>query len=216
MKKLNEEEYKKLSISEFSKAAEKYETDQAGIYKMCRNDYPPILAEIEKEDFETLLDIDCGTAPMISLLKEKYPSKKYTGIDLTPKMIEVAKSKNLDNTEFVVGDAENLPFKNNSFDIIINSQSFHHYPNPQNFFNEVSRVLKPNGKLILRDNTSAKWVLWIMNNIELPLANLIGHGDVKAHSLDEVREYCKISNLKVEKLEHRFPHRLHLVARKEK
>ena len=216
MKKLNEEEYKKLSISEFSKAAEKYETDQAGIYKMCRNDYPPILTEIEKENFETLLDIGCGTAPMISLLKEKYPSKKYTGIDLTPRMIEVAKSKNLDNTEFVVGDAENLPFKDNSFDIIINSQSFHHYPNPQSFFNEVSRVLKPNGKLILRDNTSAKWVLWIMNNIELPLANLIGHGDVKAHSLDEVREYCKISNLKVEKLEHRFPHRLHLVARKEK
>ena len=155
-----------------------------------------------------LLDIGCGTAPMISLLKEKYPSKKYTGIDLTPRMIEVAKSKNLDNAEFIVGDAENLPFKDNSFDIIINSQSFHHYPNPQSFFNEVSRVLKPNGKLILRDNTSAKWVLWIINNIELP--------HVKAHSLDEIREYCKISNLKVEKLEHRFPHRLHLVARKEK
>ena len=32
-------EYKELSISEFNKVAEKYETDKAGIYKMCRNDY---------------------------------------------------------------------------------------------------------------------------------------------------------------------------------
>ena len=33
-------EYKKVSIAEFSKAAEVYETDQAGVYKMCKKDYP--------------------------------------------------------------------------------------------------------------------------------------------------------------------------------
>ncbi|OUM66280.1 hypothetical protein PIROE2DRAFT_59463 [Piromyces sp. E2] len=206
------EEYKQLSIKEFHSAAEKYETDKAGIYKMCKDDYSPILEEIEKVQFETLLDAGCGTAPMISLLKEKYPDKKYTGVDLSEKMIEKAKEKNLENTEFVVGDCENLPFEENSFDIVINSQSFHHYPNPQDFFNSVYKVLKPGGRFIMRDNTGNRVVKWLVNNVEMPLANMIGHGDVRIYSLDEVREFCKNANLEVETLEQRKGFRLHLVA----
>ena len=38
---------------------------------------------------------------------------------------------------------------------------------------------------------------WFANNVELPLANLTGHGDVKMHTLEEVRGYCKKANLKV-------------------
>lgn len=208
-------EYKELSIKEFNKAAEKYESGHAGIYEMCKEDYPPILEEIRKINFESLLDAGCGTAPMISLLHEEYGDKKYTGIDLSPKMIEQAKKKNLENTEFIVGDCENLPFEKNSFDIVINSQSFHHYPNPQDFFNSVYKVLKPGGKLILRDNTTNKALIWIVNHIELPLANLIGHGDVKVHSIDEVRGYCKKAGLKIEKIEKQPKMRMHLVAVKE-
>lgn len=208
------EEYKQLSISEFTKAAKNYENDKAGIYKMCRKDYPPTLAEIRNKPFETLLDAGCGTAPMISLLADEYPKAHYTGLDLTPEMISQAKSKGLQNAEFVVGDCEEMPFADESFDIVINSQSFHHYPDPQAFFNEVARVLKPGGKLILRDNTGAKAVMWFVNHIELPLANLIGHGDVKAHTIEEVRDYCKNAGLTVEKIERQKGFRLHLVARK--
>ena len=86
-------DYKKLSIREFTKAAKVYESNQAGIYRMCRKDYPDVLAELEKEPFNDLLDCGCGTAPMLTLLCKKYPKKHYTGIDLTPKMIEVARSK---------------------------------------------------------------------------------------------------------------------------
>ena len=48
-----------------------------------------------KEPWNTLLDAGCGSAPMITLLSEKYPDRNYTGIDLTPKMIEQAKKKNI-------------------------------------------------------------------------------------------------------------------------
>ena len=54
-------EYKNLSVKEFTKAAEIYESDQAGIYNMCKKDYPDILAELEKEPFNDLLDCGCGT-----------------------------------------------------------------------------------------------------------------------------------------------------------
>ena len=208
------EEYKNLSIKEFTKAAQRYDSDNAGIYDMCKDDYPPILEELRKEPFEMLLDAGCGTAPMLSLLTKEYPEKHFVGLDLTPEMINKAKEKNLPNTELIVGDCENLPFEAEIFDAIINSQSFHHYPDPQAFFDSVYRVLKPGGCLILRDNTGPKWIMWIMNRILLPLANLIGHGDVKGYLIPEVREMCEKAGLIVEKLEAQKGYRMHLVARK--
>lgn len=101
---MTNEEYKQLSIKEFTKAAGRYEGNHAGVYEMCKKDYPDILEEIEKEPFMNLLDAGCGPAPMISLLSEKYPDKYYTGLDLTPAMIEEAKKKNIPNAVFVVWD----------------------------------------------------------------------------------------------------------------
>mgnify|MGYP000888306775 FL=1 len=134
---MTNEEYKNMSVREFTKAAGRYESNHAGIYEMCKKDYPDILEELEKEAFSDLLDAGCGPAPMISLLAEKYPERHYTGLDLTPAMIEQAKMKQIPNAEFVVGDCENFPFEENAFDAIICSNSFHHYPNPQAFFDSV-------------------------------------------------------------------------------
>lgn len=105
---MTNEEYKQLSIKEFTEAAKRYEGDHAGLYEMCKKDYPDILEELEKEPFIDLLDAGCGPAPMISLLSEKYPDRHYTGLDLTPAMIEEAKKKNIPNAVFVVGDCERL------------------------------------------------------------------------------------------------------------
>ena len=212
---MTDEEYKNMSVKEFTKAAKNYESDHAGIYKMCKKDYPDILEELEKEDFSDLLDAGCGPAPMISLLAEKYPDRHYTGLDLTPAMIEQAKKKNIPNADFVVGDCENFPFEDNAFDAIICSNSFHHYPNPQAFFDSAKRCLRPGGRLVLRDVTSDnKLLLWFMDKIELPLANLCGHGDVTIATREVVTDCCKKAGLKVEKLEIRKGMRMHCVVSK--
>ena len=101
---MKNEEYKKLSIAEFTKAAGRYESNHAGIYEMCKKDYPDILEELEEEPFRDLLDAGCGPAPMVSLLAEKYPDRHYTGLDLTPAMIEQAKKKNISTATFVVSN----------------------------------------------------------------------------------------------------------------
>lgn len=207
-------QYKELTIKEFSKAAKVYESGHAGIYEMCKEDYPFISAELQKEEYHDLLDCGCGTGPMISLLHEQDPDKNYTGLDLTPKMIEAAQAKHLSNTAFVIGDAEAMPFADESFDAVICSNSFHHYPDPASFFKEVHRVLKLQGRLILQDYTAGKLLLWLMNHTEMPLANLIGHGDVKAYGMDEIRQFCKEASLTIEKLERGKKFRMHLVARK--
>ena len=211
---MNSDQYKALSIQEFTKAADVYDSGHAGIYELCKDDYPPILKELEKEPFGTLLDVGCGTGPMIELLSGKYPEKHYTGLDLTPRMIDVAKAKGIPNTSFLVGDSENLPFADESFDAVICANSFHHYPNPQRFFDGTRRVLKHGGRMILRDYTSFRPIVWLMNHIEMPLANIFGHGDVRGYTLDEVRAFCERAGLQVETLERRSKFRLHLVARR--
>ncbi len=212
---MTDRNYKELSRQEFSKAAKVYETDEGGIYKMCKKDYPDVLAELEKEEFTDLLDCGCGPAPMLRLLHEKYPEKHFTGIDLTPEMIEVARKKNMQDVELVVGDCEKLPFADASFDAVICCHSFHHYPNVQDFFDSVYRVLRPGGRLVLRDmtmNTAA--VRWFCNHVELPLANLMGHGDVHVYGKEEVRKLCEKAGLNMERFERRGFCRMHCVARK--
>jgi len=212
---MTDKEYKDLSRREFAKAARVYETDKGGVYKMCKMDYPDVLEELEKEPFNDLLDCGCGPAPMLTLLHEKYPQKHYTGIDLTPEMIETAKSKNLKDVELVVGDCEKLPFDDESYDVVICCQSFHHYPNVQDFFDSVYRVLRPGGRLILRDMTAKTApVRWFFNHIEMPIINLTGHGDVHVYGVDEVGRLCDRAGLRMERGEKRGFFRLHCVARK--
>ena len=93
--------------------------------------------------------------------------------------------------------------------------SFHHYPDPQAFFDSVKRCLRPNGRLILRDVTSDNKVsVWLMNTLEMPLANICGHGDVQVPTRDVVIKCCKKAGLKVEKFEIRKGMRMHCVVRK--
>ena len=208
------EEYKQLSIKEFTQAAKIYDSRHAGIYELCKGDYPPILAELEKEPFHDVLDCGCGTGPMIQILHEKYPDKHYVGLDLTPEMVRVAQAKQLSNTEFLVGDSENLPFAEETFDAVICTNSFHHYPHPQKFFDGAYRVLRSGGRLILRDYTSSNFVVWLMNHLEMPLANLIGHGDVKIYKSTEFVAMAEKAGFTVLTMEKQKAFRAHLVARK--
>ena len=80
---------------------------------------------------------------------------------------------------------------------------------------QVKRCLRPNGRLILRDVTSDNKVLvWLMNTLEMPLANICGHGDVRVPTRDMVMKCCRKAGLKVEKFETRKGMRMHCVVRK--
>ena len=210
----SDKEYKELSISEFTRAAARYESDNAGVYETCKKDYPEIIEILKEREFDTLLDAGCGPAPLIALLAGMYPEKHFTGIDLTPAMIEKAKEKNLANAEFVVGDCENLPFEDNSFDVIVCCESFHHYPNPQDFFDSVQRCLKPGGILFLRDYAADGFTAWFANHLMMPLANLAGHGDVGAYSKEKLFAMCEKSGLTVEEFRMVSKVKMNLIAKK--
>lgn len=215
---MTNEEYKTMSLKEFDRAAEKFDDDDPSVYNLCRRDYPDVLAEAVKEPFSDLLDAGCGTGAMLGMFRKDCPRKNYTGIDLSEKMIETANRKKLDGVRFVAGDCENLPFEEDSFDVVTCSMSFHHYPNPENFFKSLFKVLRPGGRLILRDMAAkSKIMMWFFNHIEIPILNKVLHkGDVHVYSEKDIQRLCVVSGMKLESYEVRKGFRLHCVVRKER
>lgn len=213
---MKSEEYKKLSLREFDKAAAKFDDNDPSVYNMCRKDYPDVYAEAISEPFADLLDAGCGTGAMLGMFKKDCPNKNYTGIDMSEKMIETAKKKHPEGIEFIIGDCESLPFPNDSFDTVTCSMSFHHYPDPEKFFMGLQRVLRPGGRLILRDMASSNsFVMWFINHIEIPTINKVFRkGDVHCYTQNDILRLCIANGLKLEKYEVRKGFRLHCVVRK--
>ncbi len=100
-----------------------------------------------------ILEIGCGNGNGTKLIKKYFEPKKIVAIDLDPKMIKIAKKNNIDpSILFSVGDAANLAsIPDKSFDAIFDFGIIHHIPNWKDCLQELKRVLKPSGQLILED-----------------------------------------------------------------
>ncbi len=101
-----------------------------------------------------ILDLATGTGDLAIEVAQKFPQAHITGLDLAPEMLEIgkikAKKKNLSRSiTFVEGDAENLPFSNNTFDAITVAFGVRNFENVQKGLVEMNRVLKPGGQLII-------------------------------------------------------------------
>jgi ubiquinone/menaquinone biosynthesis C-methylase UbiE len=103
-----------------------------------------------------LLDIATGGGHVANALAPFY--EKVTALDLTPKMLQKAQefieSNGVTNVSFVQGDAENLPFPEESFTTVTCRIAAHHFPDIRAFVKEAYRVLKRNGLFILVDNVA--------------------------------------------------------------
>lgn len=76
----------------------------------------------------------------------------YTGLDLAQNAVDLANSLHvMPNLKFIQGSAEEIPFADNSLDVVINVESCHAYGSVPKFLSEVKRVLKPGGYLLLVD-----------------------------------------------------------------
>ena len=103
-----------------------------------------------------VLEVGCGHGGGASYLMRTLHPASYTGLDLNPAGIAFCRKRhNLAGLEFVQGDAENLPFPDQSFDAVINIESSHLYPRFPRFLAEVARVLSPGGHFLYADARSS-------------------------------------------------------------
>jgi SAM-dependent methyltransferase len=105
---------------------------------------------------ENVLDIGCGGGFDVIFAATVVGLKgKVTGIDVTPEMLERSKKNlqetSIENVTLKQATAEELPFPDNNFDVIISNGVFNLIPDKIKAFSEVFRVLKLNGRLMVAD-----------------------------------------------------------------
>ena len=119
---------------------------------------------------ELVLDVACGPGAFVLALA---PRVRFAlGIDLTPEMLRQARQfqaeKQIANVAFARGDADSLPFPDASFDLVSCQHAFHHITKPEPVLQEMIRVTKPEGRLLILDplapESDAKFELY--NHIE--------------------------------------------------
>lgn len=138
-------------ISEFTKQASTFDntssqTSDFSLKLMIRLSEPTIN--------DTVLDVACGNGSVAF----EYATivKHVTGIDLTPAMIDLAKTiqkeRHSDNLDWRIGDITELPFRDNSFSIVVTRGSLHHLTDSIKVMEEMYRVCMPGGKIIITDS----------------------------------------------------------------
>jgi len=135
--------------------------DQVEAYRY--NEYAPWmprLMEFERFRDARLLEVGCGMGT--DLLQFARGGARCTGVDLTPRSVEITRHRfRLYGAEgdFMISDAEHLPFRNESFDVVYSNGVLHHTPDTEGAVGEVHRVLKSGGvaKIMLYHRNSLNY-----------------------------------------------------------
>jgi ubiquinone/menaquinone biosynthesis C-methylase UbiE len=109
------------------------------------------MAEVGATD--EVLDVACGAGAVACATARV--ARRVTGIDLTPAMIERACALQaelcLSNVEWHVGDVARLPFPAGQFDAVLTRYSLHHFLRPAEVLEEMARVCRPSGRVVVAD-----------------------------------------------------------------
>lgn len=174
-----EDTRKKVTTDYFNSTAKEYDTSHDGKFVRCM--YREILARVPEIEGQRILDLGCGNGNILKMLQDRVEVRFY-GLDISEKMVEEAKKRLGAAAQLSVGDAENLPYEDGFFDVVICNASFHHYPDAQKAAAEMGRVLKPGGLLILGDPTMPPVMIDLFNRT-LKWSN---SGDVKLWKKKEI------------------------------
>jgi len=109
------------------------------------------MARLSLEPTDRVLDVGCGTGELLARLAAKYPDARLAGLDPVPDMLEVAKRKLSDKVDLRVGWANELPWPDASFDIVVSCNMFHYITHPVEAIQEMERVLRPGGRIVITD-----------------------------------------------------------------
>ena len=164
---------------------------------------------IEKEG--RMLDIGCGTCwYSINAAKSGYD---VTGMDLSGYAVKIGKKVGkclgdqiCKKCDFLLGDAENPPFKEESFDCVLYLNILEHLPDPEMGIKEISRVLKPGGYVILATDLKKGFLTldWLHKTITPrryeARQSRWGHDEERFFDLDELKELLERKGLLTERI----------------
>lgn len=159
----------------------------------------------------TVLDVGCGPGQIPIMIAKRWPQARVTGIDAAPHMIEQAiangSKANALNVAFEVfrvsqhSAASQLPFPDQSFDVVTCNSVVHHLSDPIAAFNEIARIVKPTGAVLIRDLrrpgrlTIAAHSAWFGRHYSGQMKRLFNASVRAAYTAAEMQSMLQLSKL---------------------
>ncbi len=159
-----------------------------------------------------VLEVGSGRGGGASFLARYHRPARMTGVDFSAQAVALCRRRHaaVPHLEFVVGDAEHLPFADASFDAVINVESSHCYGHVDRFFAGAARVLRPGGWFLYADFRAAEDVpAWHAALAAQPGWSRVAHEDItaavaEAMQADDARKRRLIGEFIPPRLRHVF------------
>lgn len=158
-------------------------------------------------DMALVLDIGTGPGRIPVMMAQSRPQWQIIATDMAETMLAIARQHVAEvgltaQISLELADAKNLPYQDCCFDLVISNSLVHHLPEPKLFFEQLKRVVKPNGGVLIRDlfrpadmETINQLVNSIGHEYDLHQAKLFRDSLHAALTLNEVREIVEFVGL---------------------
>ena len=160
---------------------------------------------------EKVLDVGCNAGELLNKIVATYGANAF-GLDISDETISVARKYNPFDNDYIVGDAENLPYADKTFDVVVSTDVLEHVPQPDKVISEILRVLRPGGRYyvycISRRNFLS--MRYLMQKLHHPHA----WGDFGDHKQDRLIDpglFRKVDSLPIKKIFYFDSFFMHLV-----
>ena len=146
---------------------------------------------------ERVLDVGCGTGALPAELLKKHSNLELHGIDPSGAMLEVARRKCGSGVVLKEGNAEELPYPDHTFDLLVSVSAFHFFVDHGKAVSEIRRVLQPSGRFVI--------TAWCADYPAMRLyarwLRFRGASLTRLHRLSELRDLLGANGLAVERAE---------------
>ena len=169
------------------------------IAKSMNKEHTPVslwgLSHLDINDNDIVLDVGCGGGINLKRMSEK--AKKVYGLDYSEKSVEISKKVNetqiqQGKVDVIHGDVSNLPFEDETFDIVTAFETVYFWPDLAQCFGEVKRVLKPGGIFLIGMESNGSENNKVMGFFKT-IINMETYNDSQLISYLKENDYSKIT-----------------------
>ena len=125
-----------------------------------------MLLNTKTETYDVIADVGCGYGRSLKKLNDRFKPKKLIAIDIDPEMIDATKEEvkavQLNNVDYICCSSSMIDLADNSVDMLLCHQTFHHLIYQEKAMSEFLRILKPGGVLLFAESTKRYIHSWII------------------------------------------------------